>query len=79
VITWHPTGVADACTAHVSVGAVTVARLHARVDRWELEHLGGRESGPANSVPQAKRAALQALRELLATAAFDVDVALRSV
>jgi len=77
VIAWRTiTGGHD--VADVRLGAMTLVRLHARSDRWELEHLDGRESGPANSLGHAKRAALQALGELLGKAAFDVEVALRS-
>ena len=75
VIAWHST--ATGYTASVRIGAVTIARLHAHADRWELEHLDGRASGPAGSLGHAKRAALQALAELLPQAEFAVQAALR--
>jgi hypothetical protein len=77
VITWHPTAYGESAT--VMAGGVVVARLNARPDAWQIEHHGGTQSGGATSVPGAKREALQKLAEVLASAAFEVDVALRAM
>ena len=77
MITWHPTGTGSEA-ASVTVGGVTIARLLARSNAWQIEHHGGLKAGPANSVPNAKRTALQELAAVLTDAAFEVDVALRS-
>lgn len=77
MITWHPT--AHGQSATVMAGGVVIARLNARPDAWQIEHHGGLQSGGANSVPNAKRTALQELAKVLASAAFEVDVALRAV
>lgn len=76
MITWHPN--AEGYSASLTVGSVTFARLHARHDAWQIEHHSGIKTGQASSVGYAKRAALQALADLLSKAAFEVDVALRS-
>lgn len=76
MITWRRT--AAGYTADLRVGIVCIARLHARADRWELQHLDGGTGGPAGSLGDAKRSALQALAELLPRALFEVQAALRS-
>jgi hypothetical protein len=76
VIVWHPN--AHGQSATVMAEGVVVARLHARADAWQIEHHGGLKTGGANSVPNAKRTALQELAKALSKAAFEVDVALRS-
>jgi hypothetical protein len=77
MITWHPTGLGGE-SATVMAEGVVVARLHARVDAWQIEHHGGLKTGGATSIPGAKRSALEALAKALSKAAFEVDVALRS-
>jgi hypothetical protein len=78
VISWHPTANGESATV-MATGGVVVARLHAHPDRWQIEHHGGIQAGGANSVPNAKRTVLQELAKALASAAFEVDVALRAV
>jgi hypothetical protein len=78
VITWHPTAHGESATV-MAGGGVVLARLHAHRDRWQLEHHGGIQAGGANSVPNAKRSALQALLVALGEGTSQVEVALRTV
>jgi hypothetical protein len=64
--------------ADVSFRATPIVRLHAYPTRWEIELVGGRIDGPANSIGHAKRAALEALAKLLADLDLAVQTALRS-
>lgn len=77
MITWRDV-TADHVTADVCYRATPMARLHARPTRWQLEFVGGSLEGPANSIGQAKRAALQALAEALPELDMQVQTALRS-
>jgi hypothetical protein len=77
VIAWHRNAFGESAT--VEAGGIVFGRLHALPDRWQFEHHGGIQAGGANSVPNAKRSALEALAKALSKAAFEVDVALRSV
>lgn len=76
MITWHPTGTGS-YTASLTIGGMTIAVLHARRDAYQIEHLSGVQPGRANSVEHAKRAALEALAELIPRVLLEVQVALR--
>jgi hypothetical protein len=77
VISWHSTGTGG-YTARVTADGFCVVRLHARANAWRIEHLDGEKIGPAASVGHAKRAALQALAELLPKLQVEVEIALRA-
>lgn len=77
MITWRDvTG--HHCTADVRLGAAAVARLQAYPNHWRIEFIDGFLAGPANSISQAKRAALEALADALPQIALQVQIALRS-
>ncbi len=73
---WQPT--TGGYTAALRVDGICIARLHARADAWQIEHLDGMATGTAGSVGHAKRAALQKLAAVLPRFQFEVDVALRT-
>jgi hypothetical protein len=76
VITWHP--VTGGYTARVALDGICIARLHAYADRWQVESLDPIKAGRANSLPHAKRCALEALAEVLPRLETQVQAALRS-
>lgn len=76
MISWRST--VGGYSASLMVGGVVFAHLHARADAWQIEHHSGHIAGPAGSIGEAKRTALERLAELLRKAAHEVEVALRS-
>jgi hypothetical protein len=76
VITWRDV-TANHCTADVRLRGMAVARLHARPERWSIELLDGCIDGPSGSLGQSRRAALQAMAQLLPELDLALQAALR--
>jgi hypothetical protein len=78
MITWQQTSIAGSYSAAVRLDGICIARLHARADAWQVEGLDGIKAGPAASVGHARRAALQALADILPRLDVQVQQALRT-
>jgi len=78
MITWQQTSIAGSYSAAVRLDGICLARLHARAEAWQVEGLDGIKAGPAGSVGHARRAALQALADILPRLEVQVQQALRT-
>ncbi len=74
MIAWRD--VAGGAKADVRVRGLCLARMHARRDAWRVQLLDGELAGPAGSLGQAKRAALEAFAAAVETLPTDLQLAL---
>jgi hypothetical protein len=78
MLIWQRTSIAGSYSAAVRLDGICLARLHARADAWQIESLDGIKAGSAGSVGHARRAALQALADILPRLEVRVQQALRT-